>query len=221
MKSAAGAWWQAAAVLACVACQWLAHLALTGDAAGPLRLALLLLPLIALAYWIVAHAGNKLLWFLILIVVAAMTWALEQGHAGRLGLAVTYGAPHAAAYLFLLWLFGRTLRRGREPFVSRLSRRVHGTLAPEMEAYTRAVTLAWCMFFAGQVTVSLLLLAFAPLEAWSLFVNVLNIPLLALMFASEYLYRVTRYRDHPRATIAAVLRAFGQDASASPGAKTR
>ena len=221
MKSAAGAWWRAAAVLAFVACQWLAHLALTGDAAGPLRLALLLLPLIALAYWIVAYAGNKLLWFLVLIVVAAMTWALEQGQAGRLGLAFTYGAPHAAAYLFLLWLFGRTLRRGKEPLVSRLARRVHGTLAPEIEAYTRAVTLAWCMFFAGQVTVSLLLLAFTPLEAWSLFVNVLNIPLLALMFASEYLYRVTRYPDHPRATIARVLRAFGEDASASPGAKTR
>lgn len=221
MKSAAGAWWQAAAVLACVACQWLAHLALTGDADEPLRLALLLLPLIALAYWIVAYAGNTLLWLLVLMVVAAMTWALEQGHPGRMGLAVTYGAPHAAAYLFLLWLFGRTLRPGEEPFVSRLSRRVHGTLAPEMEAYTRGVTLAWCMFFAGQVAVSLLLLAFAPLETWSLFVNVLNIPLLALMFAIEYLYRVTRYRDHPRATISGILRAFARDASASPGPKTR
>jgi uncharacterized membrane protein len=113
------------------------------------------------------------------------------------------------------------LRRGREPFVSRLSRRVHGTLAPQMEAYTRGVTLAWCMFFAGQVTVSLLLLAFAPLEAWSLFVNVLNVPLLVLMFGAEYLYRVTRYPDHPRTTIPGMLRAFAKDASGTASGAAR
>jgi uncharacterized membrane protein len=221
MTRAAGAWWRAAALLAFVACQWLAHLALIEDAGGALRLALLLLPLVLLAYWMIAHAGNKLAWTAVLIVAAAVTWALEQARAGTWGLAFLYGAPHAAAYLFLLWLFGRTLLRGRDPLVSRIARRVHGTLAPEMEAYTRRVTLAWCVFFAGQVAVSALLLAFAPLAAWSLFVNVLNVPLLALMFGSEYLYRVAHHPDHPRTTLPGMLRAFARDASGAAGGELR
>lgn len=221
MTPAAGAWWQAAAVLAFAACPWLAHLALTRGADGPLRLALLFLPLIALACWIVARAAHKLAWLAILIAMAAATWALEQARAGTLGLAFLYGAPHAAAYLALLWLFGRTLRRGRDPLVSRVARRVHGALAPEMEAYTRGVTLAWCVFFAGQVIVSALLFAFASLEAWSLFVNVLNFPLLALMFGSEYLYRVLHYPDHPRTTLPGMLRAFARDASGTGSGKLR
>jgi uncharacterized membrane protein len=219
MTPAAGAWWQAAAVLAFAACPWLAHLALTQGADGALRLALLLLPLIALAYWIFAHAARKLPWLVILVAVAALTWALEQARAGTWGLAFMYGVPHAAAYLVLLWFFGRTLRRGRDPLISRVARRVHGALSPEMEAYTRGVTLAWCLFFAGQVAVSALLLAFAPLAAWSLFVNVLNIPLLALMFASEYLYRITRHPDHPRTTLPGMLRALSRYASVTTGGK--
>lgn len=219
MTPAAGAWWQAAAVLAFAACPWLAHLALTQGVNGALRFALLFLPLIALAYWIVARGRNRLPWLVILIVAAALTWALEQGRAGTWGLAFMYGAPHAAAYLVLLWLFGRTLRRGGDPLISRVARRVHGALAPEMEAYTRGVTLAWCLFFAGQVAVSALLLAFAPLATWSLFVNVLNLPLLALMFASEYLYRITRHPDHPRTTLPGMLRALARDASVTTGTK--
>jgi len=221
MTRAAGAWWQAAAVLAFVACQWLAHLALTQSAGEALRLALLLLPLAALAYWIIAHAGNKLPWMVVLVVAAAVTWALEQARAGTWGLAFLYGAPHAAAYLFLLWLFGRTLRRGRVPLVTRVARRVHGALAPEIEAYTRGVTLAWCVFFAAQVTLSVLLFAFAPLAAWSLFINVLNVPLLALMFGSEYLYRAAHYPDHPRTTLPGMLRALARDASGAAGGELR
>jgi uncharacterized membrane protein len=219
MTPAAGAWWQAAAVLAFAACPWLAHVALTQDAGGALRFTLLLLPLIALAYWIIAHAGNKLLWLAILVIAAALIWALEQARAGMWGLAFLYGAPHAAAYLVLLWVFGRTLRRGRDPLISQVARRVHGALAPEMEAYTRGVTVAWCLFFAGQVAVSVLLLALAPLEAWSLFVNLLNLPLLGLMFASEYLYRITRHPDHPRTTLPGMLRALARDAYPRIGGK--
>jgi uncharacterized membrane protein len=77
------------------------------------------------------------------------------------------------------------------------------------------------VFFAGQVAVSALLLAFAPLSAWSLFVNVLNVPLIALMFAAEYLYRVTRYPDHPRTTLPGMLRAFVRDASGAAGGGLR
>ena len=171
MPRAAGGMLKAFALLAFIACPWLAYLAADGEFEGPLRLML--------------------------------------------------AVPHATVYGVLLWIFGRTLLRGRDALVTRVARRVHGAIAPEIEAYTRAVTLAWCLFFAGQVAVSALLFAFAPLEAWSLFVNVLNVPLLVLMFGAEYLYRVTRYPDHPRTTIPGMLRAFAKDASGTASGAAR
>jgi uncharacterized membrane protein len=136
-----------------------------------------------------------------------------------LGVAAVSGLIHAAVNLFLLWYFARTLRAGRQALVTRLALRVHGSLPPEMVAYTRSVTLAWCGFFAGQVAVSMLLLAFAPLEIWSMFVNLINVPLIALMFAGEYLYRTLRFPNHPRASIARVLRAYAEDAVESKSVK--
>ena len=120
------------------------------------------------------------------------------------------GVPHAVVYVYLLWLFGRTLRRGAEPLITRLARQVRGSLSPAMEAYTRRLTLAWCTFFAGQLAASALLLALAPLEVWSFLINVLNLPLVALMFAGDYLYRVLRYRNDPQSSIVTAVRAFAK-----------
>jgi uncharacterized membrane protein len=129
--------------------------------------------------------------------------------------------PHTAIYLSLLWLFGQTLKSGREPLITRLARRVHGTLPPALRAYTRRVTVAWCMFFAAQLIVSALLFLFASPREWSLFVNVLNFPLLALMFGGEYLYRIVRHGDFPHASIIDCIRAFKDDsASARSGVTT-
>ena len=172
---AAGGWWKALALLACLAAPWLLYLGVSGDRAGSL--------------------GTFL--------VAA------------------YGVPHTTVYVFLLWLFGRTLVAGGEALVTSVARRVHGTLEPEIEIYTRRVTMAWCVFFGGQLTLSALLFAFASREAWSLFVGAFNIPLLALMFACEYLYRITRYPAHPRASVARTLRAFARGASRPAGPRAR
>src|SRR3954468_3359948 len=136
-----------------------------------------------------------------------------------LGVLAVSGLTHAVANLLLLWYFARTLRAGSESLITRLARRVHGTLAPDMVAFTRRVTVAWCVFFAGQVLVSGLLFAFAPLEAWSMFINLINLPLIVLMFAGEYLYLSIRYPDHPRASITRVLRAYSEVAVDSKRAK--
>ncbi|HEX6690720.1 MAG TPA: hypothetical protein VF110_06170 [Burkholderiales bacterium] len=138
-----------------------------------------------------------------------------------LGAAAVSGITHAAAFLALLWFFGRTLLGGREALITRLARSVHGTLPPEIAAFTRRVTIAWCVFFASQVLLSALLLAFAPFEAWSLFVNVLNLPLLVLMFVGDHLYRAVRFPDYPRPSIARILRAFAEVSSTPEGNQAR
>jgi len=127
-------------------------------------------------------------------------------------IAMAWSLLHAAVYFFLSWLFARTLRAGRVALITRVARRVHGTLAPEIEAYTRRVTIAWCAFFAGQLAVSGLLCAFASWQAWSFFTAALNLPLVALMFLAEYGYRIVRYPGHPRVAILKTLRAFGETA---------
>jgi uncharacterized membrane protein len=196
---------------ACGGYQVIVHLAVNSEQAEPVRTALILLPLIALACWIATRSRHKSLWLLVLLVAGAAVYLLE--HHERLGLAAASGIPHVAAYLFLLWFFGRTLLPGNEPLVTRLARRLHGTLSPQIEAYTRQVTLAWSLFFAAQVLASALLFAFASINTWSLFINLLNFPLLALVFVAEYVYRVRRYRDHPRVSISKVIQVFAQDFS--------
>jgi uncharacterized membrane protein len=135
------------------------------------------------------------------------------------GAAAVSGITHASAYLIMLWYFARTLRSGMEPLITRLAISVHGSLPPEIAAFTRRVTVAWCVFFAGQILGSMLLLAFAPFGIWSMFVNLLNVPLLVLMFICDHLYHTLRFPDHPRASIARVLRAFAEVTSSSEGSK--
>jgi uncharacterized membrane protein len=133
----------------------------------------------------------------------------------RLGSAAVCGVLHALAYLSLLLLFGRTLARGREAFITRIARQVHGTLPSALEAYTRRLTLAWCVFFAAQLAASALLLMFGTASNWSIFINVLNLPLVALMFAGDWLYRAVRYRNTPRASIVTAMQAYAKDRASS------
>jgi uncharacterized membrane protein len=123
-------------------------------------------------------------------------------------LAVLNGVPHAAINIFLLSFFARTLVHGREALITGFARRVHGSLPGYIESYSRRVTWAWCVFFGAQVVVSVILFAAASLETWSLFVNVLSFPLVAVMFVAEYLYRIARFRDYPHASIWEGVRAF-------------
>ena len=136
-----------------------------------------------------------------------------------LGVVAVSGLTHATANLVLLWYFARTLRAGKEALVTRLARRVHGVLPPEIVAFTRRVTAVWCAFFAAQVAVSMLLFAFAPLQIWSMFVNLISVPLIGLMFAGQYLCRMVRFPDHPRASVARILRAYAEDAVESKSIK--
>jgi uncharacterized membrane protein len=164
---------------------------------------------------------------LVLVVCECIAhFGLDADRAASLGLPllllpVAAIALHTGIYVFLLFLFGRTLLPGRVPLITRLARQTHGTLAPQMEAYTRRATLAWCFFFAGQLLVSAGLMAFAPLSAWSLFVNLLNLPLLALMFALEHLYRVTVHPEFPHASIGMIIGSFLKEGARARGGESR
>jgi uncharacterized membrane protein len=219
MQRVSGWLWKALIVPACVGYQVLVHTVLVGGHGRILRLALAAIPLLLLAYWVAKSARNKLLWTLVLAGAIATVYAVEQQE--QLGLPAMAALTHAGINLFMLWVFGRTLRFGREPLITGFARRVHGTLPSYIEAYTRRVTLMWCVFFALQIVVSAVLFAFATLDVWSFFVNMLSLPLVVLMFVGEYAYRIVRYRRYEHASILKGIQMFANgdaDSRPAPGA---
>ncbi|MEO8628735.1 MAG: hypothetical protein ABI612_11625 [Betaproteobacteria bacterium] len=125
-------------------------------------------------------------------------------------LTLLYPVPGLLANMLLLWMFGRTLRAGREPLITRVARFVHGALPPDIERYTRHVTLAWSLFFGVMGISSLALFVLAPVQVWSLFANVFTLPLIGAMFICEYVYRVLRYPTFRHVSLLHTARAFRQ-----------
>jgi uncharacterized membrane protein len=123
----------------------------------------------------------------------------------KLGFVTASALAHWAIYSTLLLTFALTLRPGREPLITGMARRLHGVLSDEMVVYTRRVTMAWSGFFALQLATSVTLFIFAPLVVWSFFVNILDLPLVAAMFAAEYAVRLRCLRDPPRHSLAAIM----------------
>ena len=196
------------AVPACVAYQVLVHSALIEGYSPALELGLSAVPLTIVGYCVVRSAHRRGWWIIVLGGIAAAIYMIEQ--RDHLGLAATNALTHTAINVFMLWFFGRTLFGGREPLITGFARKLHGTLPTAMERYTRRVTLIWTFFFAGQLLVSGTLLAFASLQSWSFFVNVLSLPLVALMFVLEYAYRIVRYRSFEHASILQGIEMFAR-----------
>jgi uncharacterized membrane protein len=117
---------------------------------------------------------------------------------------------HGALYGGLGLLFGLSLRPGRLALVSRLALCVEPCPTPRLMSYTRGVTRLWFGFCAGQLFLSGCLLAAAPLPVWSMFVNMLDLPLAALTFIAEYRVRRWRFRDVPTASLMDTVRAFAR-----------
>lgn len=120
---------------------------------------------------------------------------------------------HAGIYALLCLAFGRTLQGGKIPMVSQFAQIVHGILSPALIRYTRAATWAWTFYFGGVTTLSLALFWLAPVHIWSAFANLLNMPLLALMFAGEYAVRCYRLPAADRAGPIEAIRAYRQASS--------
>jgi uncharacterized membrane protein len=141
------------------------------------------------------------------LLVATVSATLHRlPREARWGMVSVTAVSHAAIYLGLTLLFGRSLAKGRTPLVTLMAEQVQGPLTPRIRRYTRRVTVVWTLFGLGQVVGSGLLLALAPLRLWSLFVNGLDLPLVLLLFVGEYAYRRWRYPANDVASLADSIR---------------
>jgi len=160
------------------------------------------------------RSADKWRWWAAGITVTGLSMLALWWHVSQQSFLATSGIPHAVIYLGLLIFFGHTLKPNREALITSVAAKVYGRPLPDgIATYTRGVTVAWCVFFVLQLAVSLLLFVCASLPVWSLFVNVLNFPLLVLMFGCEYLYRRWRLPKRPSSNLSDVVRAFMQSAA--------
>ena len=127
---------------------------------------------------------------------------------------------HAGMYALLCAAFGRTLQGGQLPMISRFARIVHGDLSPALVRYTRSVTLAWTCYFGATAALSLLLFWLAPVQVWSVFANLLGVPLLALMFAGEFAVRWFVLPASDRTGPIEAIRAYRLASSHNPADRT-
>jgi uncharacterized membrane protein len=190
---------KAAAVLGLIFAPFFVHVALA-TRHGMVAAGILVVAEAGMMAWIALSAvsGRRLRWFgcAAVLIVTALVWQLAPD-----GIFASSGIPHAIAYVSLLAIFGASLATGRKPIVTMFAERSRGTLSPSLIRYTRRVTWAWCVFAAGQLLGSVLLLSFAPVHVWWVFVNTLNFPLLAAMFCAEFIWRKWRHGvPHERLT---------------------
>lgn len=195
----------AAVVLLGAAYACLAHYTNTAhDRAAGTIIALAPLAIAALmAAWHARRRGAALALFIAACALVAASWPqLTERYS------TIYWMEHAGSQSVLALVFARTLAAGREPLCGYFARMVHGKLSPEIERYTRQLTVAWSLFFIMMAAASSALFFGATLEAWSTFANFLTAPLTALMFVAEYLVRRRVHPDMEHADIFAGIQAF-------------
>lgn len=196
-------------VVAALVVAWaaLAHLGSAGRMPPDLAAAIALAPLVAAAVILLWHAGS-LLWpasgAIGMAALAAWLWP-----ALRENVALVHFIQHLGTNLALGILFGRSLVRGREALVSHFARLAHdGILSPARARYTRQVTIAWTLFFSAMAMLSAALFLLAPPAAWSVFANLLTMPLVVLMFAAEHIVRNRVLPLEDRSGVADTIRGY-------------
>uniref|UniRef100_E6PKV0 Transmembrane protein n=1 Tax=mine drainage metagenome TaxID=410659 RepID=E6PKV0_9ZZZZ len=165
-------------------------------------------PLLALLGWLVWQSAHRfavlllavpsawLLWNQRTVMLQHYDWAYLLQHAGTLGL--------------LAFMFGRTLRPGSTPLVSRFAQIAHGSISARVARYTRGVTWTWTLFFAAMTLSSLVLFVATPLPTWALFANLLSPLLVLALFVAEYLVRLRALPAHERTGPIEAIRAYAR-----------
>jgi len=186
------------------------HWLMTSAPASPWNAVVVVGPMLVAAGVVAWQRGQRAL----ALVAAAATAALvvQAGRGGGVAAETLYLGQHVAVHLLLAFVFGSTLAAGREPLVSALARRVHGSLTPAMAAYSRRVTVAWTVYFVAMAVLSIVLFATAPFVAWAAFANLVTPLAIVAMFVGEYLLRYRLHPEFERATITQAVRAYADRA---------
>lgn len=197
-----------------------AHIAIARESVGLTIGAVALLAATTLAPALIhGHVGA----WLTVPVAAAVCYLLSKADSAVLLLYL----PPMLGTLFMAWLFGHTLARGRTPLIARIIRLMHPPQTepdPSVWEYARRLTVAWTALFLGLTVIDFVLalivrpgglLELAGIawtwptishEAWSLFANGLQYAVVAAFFALEFAYRRRRFPDQPHRSLLDFIR---------------
>ncbi|WDS35408.1 ketosynthase [Pseudoxanthomonas sp.] len=196
-------WALGVALLLAVGYSPLAHWA---NASGRSELAVL--AGVALVLMLLIEPIARLRWWAWLLAAALLSALVPLWHSPRALLLLT--APPVVFTGWVAWFFGRSLRAGRTPLITRIVSGLYAqagqALSSAQRVYTRRLTLCWAGLLAGMTVVNLLLglwavpggvlaqlgrvppLAIADEQA-SLFANLLSYGVIGGFFVGEYMLR--------------------------------
>jgi uncharacterized membrane protein len=184
----------------------LVHYSNSNPNAKPLGAVLAITPVMALGLGLAWRSSHRLAAIAVALVLSALIVSRWRMLESRYSL--VYLLEDATVYGLLSFAFARSLAKDRVPLCSYWASLVHGSLPPVVARYTRRVTAAWAVFFALVVATSMVLYAWAPLPLWSAFANFVTLPLIALMFVSEYALRHKALPPSHRTGLLRSVRAF-------------
>ena len=148
---------------------------------------------------LVAASGRRLAGSIAAIVLAAAAWRFADE------VRVLVFIPPLAAFAFMAFFFGRTLRPGSEPLINRIARKEHPHLPPDMARHARWLTGVWTSCFVFLFAAALALAPLLSLQAWSQSVQLLGYVLPGALFLGEYVYRRRRFAGHAHGSLAVMV----------------
>lgn len=200
----------AAGLVFAIASLWL----MTRSPPSPWTPVVLLIPMLAVAAT-GAWRGGQRAWSVV-AGASALALALLAAHGGALSPGQMLLAEHVMIHVALALSFGFSLRPGVQPLIARAAERLHGTLTPAKERYTRRLTLAWTVYFVAMALVSIAVHASLPFHVWALYANVGTPLALAAMFGGESWLRHRLHPEFEPSSLRDMIGAFRQSLRAPP-----
>jgi uncharacterized membrane protein len=176
--------------------------------------------LLSLLLWPALRSRRPGAWLLWLGLLGALAWLAARGLA-----ALALDAVPLLVNLLLAWLFGRTLRGGRQPLVAQFIEAIEGAprlAMPGITRYARQLTAFWTLLLGGQALLlgamlccqvpGGILARLGAASPWPVppawvqgYVHVGAYLLLVAAFVLEYLFRRWHLRHLPHLSLHALL----------------
>jgi len=173
---------------------------------------LALIPLVLLAAGMALNRKTRYAGLLLLVAGGLLAWLIWPELKQHYG--VMFWLQDLALMLILMATFARTLFKGRKPLCVHFAEIINrGPLPADHEQYARNLTRVWVAFFAAIAMTSTLLFFLASQTTWSIFVNFVTLPLVALMFIVEYLVRRRVLSNLPEGSVMDAVRAYRNESA--------
>ena len=170
-----------------------------------------LIGLFFIAYPVVIYIliSSGLPWFGAFIVVGGLLWKFRRQSdkilllSGLvLGLAVSAYAfgpafiSKAAPFLIhstLFYVFWSSLKT--TPLIARFARLDFPQFPPGIAEYCRKLTIVWCVFFALNIVINIVLALYDEHQVWALYNGLIVYILLGVLVAGEYMFRRIKFPE--------------------------